>query len=105
VVTRRARAFRSAHLLGDLRGELARGGEDQRARAAVARLDAVDDRDAEGERLAAARGRAGEDVAAGEHVGDDEVLDGEGGFDAAGGERVDDRVRHAEIGEGLLMHL
>ena len=38
--------------LDDLRGELARGGEDQRRGAAIGRLDAIDDRDHEGERLA-----------------------------------------------------
>jgi hypothetical protein len=39
-------------LLDDLRGELARGGEDERRRAALVSGDAVGDRDAEGERLA-----------------------------------------------------
>ena len=39
---------------------------------------------------------------AGEDVGDDELLDGEGLGDAALGERARDGAGHAEIGEGLL---
>jgi hypothetical protein len=61
--------------------------------------DAVDQRDAEGERLAGAGGRLGEHVAAGEHVGDDELLDGERGVRAALFERIGDRTGNAEIGE------
>ena len=41
-------------------------------------------------------------LAAGEHVGDDEALDGERLFDAARGERAAHGIGHAEIGEGLL---
>ena len=78
-----AGARQRAQLVDDLAGELARGGEDERRRAAGVGRDAVDERDAEGERLAGAGGRLGEHVAAGEHVGDDELLDGEGGVDAA----------------------
>jgi hypothetical protein len=37
----------------------------------------------------------------GEHVGDDEPLDGERIGDAALGERARDRAGYAEIGEGL----
>ena len=65
-------------LLDDLAGELARRGEHERGRAAAVGVDAVDHRHAEGERLARARGGLGEHVATGEHVGDDELLDGEG---------------------------
>jgi hypothetical protein len=88
-------------LLDDLRGELSRGGEDERGGAPVGRLEAVDDRHAEGERLARARRGAGEDVMAGEHVDDDALLDGEGLGDAAVCERAHHRCGHAEIGEGL----
>jgi hypothetical protein len=52
-----------------------------------------------GERLARARGGLGQDVAAGQHVADDEALDGEGGGEAAGGERLAHGLGHAEIGE------
>ena len=41
---------------------------------------------------------------AGEDVGDDEPLDGEGRGDAALGERAAHCAGHAEIGEGLLGH-
>ncbi len=85
-------------LLDDLRGELARRGEHERGGAA-ARLDALDHRDRERERLARAGGGLGEHVAAGEHVADDEALDGERLVDAALGEGRDDGARHAEIGE------
>src|SRR6476661_10509632 len=65
------------HLVDDLRGELARRGEDQRRRAAVGRGDAIDERGAEGEGLARAGRGLDEDVVAGEHVGDDGLLHGE----------------------------
>jgi hypothetical protein len=38
---------------------------------------------------------------AGEDVGDHQILDREGGFDATRGECGHDRLGHAEIGEGL----
>ncbi len=65
-------------LLDDLRRELAGGGEDERRGARVGRLDAVDERDAEGERLAGSGGGGEQDVMAGEDVGDHEALYGEG---------------------------
>jgi hypothetical protein len=99
----RAGVGQRVELVDDLRGQLAGRGEHERRRAAVAvGVEAVEHRDAEGEGLARARGRLGEHVAAGEHVADDEVLDGERLGHAALGERVDDSLGHAEIGEGLL---
>ena len=97
-----AGAGERAQLLDDLARQLAGGGEDERRGAARGGVDAVDQRDAERERLARPGRRLGEHVAAGEHVGDDELLDGERLVDAALGERAHDGARHAEIGEGLL---
>ena len=88
-------------LVDDLGRELARRREDQRRGARAVGLDAVDDRHAEGERLARARGALGEDVTPGEDVGDDEVLDGERRGDPALLQSRADRGGHAEIGEGL----
>ena len=62
----------------------------------------LDERDAEGERLARAGRRLGEDVAAGERVRQDERLDAERLDDAAGGERLLDRRAHAERAKRLL---
>jgi hypothetical protein len=89
-------------LLDDLRRELAGGGEDERRGALGRRLDAVDERHAEGERLAGPRGGRDEDVVAGEDVGDHQALDCERLMDAALGECARDGIGHAEIGEGLL---
>ena len=96
-----AGARQRAQLVDDLAGQLARGGEDERRRAARVGRDAVDQRGAEGERLAGAGRRLGEHVAAGQHVGDDELLDGEGGVHAAIAQGGGDRTGYAEIGEGL----
>src|SRR4029077_8278939 len=76
--------------------------EDQRARAGAAGAEEVDDGDREGERLARPGRGLREHVAAGEHVGDDEALDGERLFDAACGKRTAHGTGHAEIGEGRL---
>jgi hypothetical protein len=59
---------------------------------AVARLDPVDQRDAEGEGLAGTGRRLDEQVMAGERVADDQLLDGEGLGDVAASKRADDRV-------------
>ena len=88
-------------LIDDLAGQLAGRGEDERRRASRIGGDPVDERQAESERLAGARRRLDEDVAARQHVLDHEALDGERGFDAAIGECVDYGLGHAEIGEGL----
>ena len=94
-----ARPRQRPQLVDDLRGELARGGEDERRRPLRVGRDAVDQRHAEGERLAGAGRRLGEHVAAGEHVGDDELLDGERGVDAAVAHGGGNRTGYAEIGE------
>ena len=73
-----------AGVVDDLAGELARRGEHERGGPRVVRRQALEDRQDEGERLAGAGGRLGEDVVALQRVGDDELLDGEGlGYAAA----------------------
>ena len=64
---------------GHLGGELAGRDEHERRRLAAAVGRALDERQPEGERLAGSRRRLGEDVAARERVGDDELLDRERG--------------------------
>ena len=81
---------------GDLQRELAGRDEHERAGARVRAGRALDERQAEGERLAGARRRLGEDVEAGERVGQDERLDGKGMGDAERGERRDDGRADAE---------
>ncbi len=93
-----------AQLLDDLTGQLARRHEHECGGARVGGLDAVDERHAEGERLARAGGRLDEHVAPGEHVGDDERLHGEGLFDPSLGEGGDHGARGAEVGEGTARH-
>ena len=99
-----ARGGQRARLLDDLADELARRGEHERGRAAGVRLEHVDDRRGERDRLARPRRGLGEHVDAVEDVLDDERLDGEGRGDAAVGERAHNGLRQAEIGEGLLGH-
>ena len=62
----------------DLDRELARRDEDERAGRAFRGGGALDERQPEGERLARAGRRLGEDVEAGERVREDEILDREG---------------------------
>ena len=93
-----------ADLRADLRCQLARRCEHQRRLLGAVGVEPIDKRDAEGERLARSGRRLREDVAAGEHVGDDEPLDGERLADAAVRQGVDHRRGHAEIGEGLRGH-
>ena len=81
----------AVELVDDLAGELAGRGQDQRLRARAVGLEPVDHRDAEGERLARSGRGLDQHVVAGEHVADDQALDGEGIADAARFERVDDR--------------
>ena len=98
--SRRGRGHaRRLKLVDDLSGELARRREDERRRAPLRVGEPVDNRQAEGERLARAGRRLDEHVAPMQHVGYDEALDGEGLGDAPAGECVDNRSRHAEIGE------
>ena len=66
-----------AQIGGDLGGELAGRGEDQRGGARPVGGDSIDQRDAEGERLARPGGRAGEHVAPGEDITDDQALNRE----------------------------
>jgi hypothetical protein len=94
-----------AGVVDDLAGELTRGGEDERGGPRVAGLQALEDREDERERLAGAGGRLGEDVVAGQRVGDDERLDREGFGDAAAGEGARSGRRHAEIGERSRGHM
>src|SRR3954451_20115976 len=95
-----ARGGDGSDLGDDLTGELAGGREDEREGPAARGGRAVDQRDAEGQRLARAGGGLDEHVAAGEHVGDDEPLHGEGRGDPALAQRADRGLGHAEIGEG-----
>ena len=95
----RERRERVVHLLRELAGRH----EDQRARAAGgagAADEAGEQRQAEGEGLAGAGLAAAEDVAAGERVGQRPHLDGERRGHAALGERGDEAVGQAELGEG-----
>ena len=73
------------------------GHEDERAGPGVRAGRALDDRDAEGERLAGARRRLGENVEAGEGVREDERLNCEGMGDPGCRERPDDGRADAEL--------
>jgi hypothetical protein len=88
-----------AELLDDLLGELAGRREDEGRGAARLGLDALDHRDAEGERLARSGRRLDEDVLTCEDVRDAKSLHRKWFFDAALGECAQDWARHAEIGE------
>ncbi len=79
----RSRPANRLELLGHLRAELARRHEHERAGLHVGRVDALDDRDRERERLARAGRALREDVAAAQRLGDDERLDLERRVDAA----------------------
>ena len=85
--------------LDDLKRELASRREHQ-AGVGTGRLrDALDQREAEGERLAAAGRRLRKYVAACEHVRDDELLDRECGIDPAYCQCVREHRQDTEIGE------
>ena len=93
----------------DLHGELAGGGEDQRAaglgrRAALEREELVQDRQGEGGGLAGAGLGDAEDVAARHLRGDGLGLDRRGGVEAGAGERVGQGGREAEGREGGSRH-
>ena len=85
----------------DLDRELAGRDEDERARASAPGGGALDERQPEGERLAGAGRRLGEDVESGERVREDEVLDGKGMRDPLPGEHGGDRRADAELLKGL----
>ena len=100
----RAGVRQRAQVLDDLGGQLAGGGQDERAGALAhgdVGLDAVDERHAEGERLARARRALDEGVVAGEDVADHEALDGERRLDAVGQQGLGDDLGHTEVGERL----
>ena len=97
VVRRRDRA----DLGRDLRGELAGGDEHEPGRARVARVEPLDERHGEGERLAGARRRLREHVAAGERVREDEPLNSEGSVDVALRERLCDARGYTQLEERL----
>ncbi len=89
-----------AGAVGDLRGELAGGGEDQRAwRAAGAGGEPLQHRQHECGRLAGAGLGAGEHVAAGEHGGNRPLLNGGRGVVALVGDRAQQLGREPEIGK------
>ena len=88
-----------AKLVDDLLGELAGGREDECRGAARLGLDALDHRDAEGERLARPGRRLDEDVLTREDVCDAKSLHRKWLCDAALGECAQDWARHAENGE------
>ena len=94
-----------AKLIDDLAGELAGRREHQRGRLAAAGLEQVGDRHAEGQGLARAGRGLNQDVAPGEDVGDDQLLDCEWRDDAALLEGVRNRTRNAEIGERHVVQL
>ena len=88
-----------AQLSDDLAGKLAGWGEDESRGPAGPGLDALGQRDAEGERLARAGGRLDEQVVAGERVAHDSLLDGKGFGDVAAGKRAHHWFGDAEIGK------
>ena len=95
-------AFASDANVGrDLDRELARRHEDECAGTGVRAGRALDDRDAEGQRLAGARRRLGENVETGERVREHEPLNGEWMGDPGCLERPNDGRADAELLEGL----
>ena len=93
-----------ADLLDDLAGELARRREHQCRGARVGGFYEVDERDAQGERLARPCRGLHEHVVTGQHVGDNRRLNGKRTLQAAPREGSCDHRRYAEVGEGLLVH-
>jgi hypothetical protein len=88
-----------ADVVDDLPGELPGRGEDEGRLAGAVRFEPVDDRHAEGERLAGAGRGLDEDVVAIENVGDRQPLNRERFGEAALGKCAHDWARHAEFGE------
>ena len=85
----------------DLDRQLARRHENECARPGVRPGRALDDRHAEGERLAGSRRRLGENVEAGEGVREHKPLNGEWMSDPGCLERPNDGRADAELLEGL----
>jgi len=94
-----------AQVIDDLRCQLACGRQHQCALARVGALQALDQRDAERERLARPGRGLRQHVVPGKHVGNDHLLDGERRLDPALGEFVCDNLGHAEVGERFMMHV
>ena len=101
-----AHAARGLEVLGDLDAQLAGRDDDERLRGAgralVLALDALQQRDAEAERLAGAGAGLADEVLAGQRDRQRHRLDGERGGDADGGERLDGLGQGAERGEAVL---
>ena len=91
--------------LAHLGGQLAGRDQHQRGRGGAVRVDSLDQRDAEGERLAGAGGRLGQHVLAGESVGKHPALNLEWGLDALGSEHVGNGRTRTEATEGGFTHL
>jgi hypothetical protein len=89
-----------ANVFDDLAGELAGGGEDEGADSTRFGIEALDHRDAEGERLARPGGGLDQEVVSGERIADDQLLDRKRMGDVTARERMDHRLRDAEIGKG-----
>ena len=85
----------------DLRGELARGDEHERRGTRVAGLEPLDERDREADGLPGARRSLGEDVASGERVRENALLDRERVLDGTLGQAAHDARGYAELGKGL----
>ena len=98
-----ARRRDRAELGRDLGGELARRDEHERGRPPLGRIELLDERHGEGERLAGARRRLREHVAAGERVREDERLNSEWSVDVALRERLRDARGYAQLEERLHM--
>jgi len=88
------------HLAGHLRGEFSGGHEDQDLRGAAGRVDPLDGRDAEGRRLARARLRLPDHVAARHDRRNRRRLHGRGGLEPHPADRLEHGGREAEGGEG-----
>ena len=83
-------------LLGHLHAELTRRDEHERRGARLGRVEALEDRDRERERLAGSGRALGQDVAAAQRLRDHERLDLERGFDAARGQQPAHGLGHPE---------
>jgi len=94
-----------AQVADDLDRQLAGRREDQRGGTCGGVLQALDQGNPEGERLARAGRRLREHVVPGEHVGDDQLLYGERRLDPTLGELIDYDLGHAEVGECFMLHV
>ncbi len=88
-------------VLVHLVGELARRGDHQRLRRLLRRVDPLQQRQAERQRLARPGPGLADQVVAVERQGQRQLLDREGVGDALVGQRIAERFVHAEVMEGL----